>query len=47
MGIDNEQDTWWIYDGTPIPPEPTPSGKSKKQNFKWVLYARKLRMKRH
>lgn len=44
MGIDNIQGTWWIYDGTPIPP--TPSGKYYKGKFKWVLYARRLRLKR-
>lgn len=41
MGIDNIKNTWWIYDGTPYVP-PTPVEK-KKNNFKWVLYAKKLR----
>lgn len=45
MGIDNVKNTQWIYDGTPIPPEPTPIVKTSK-NFPWVLYARKLRAKR-
>lgn len=45
MGIDNIDDTWWIYDGTPIEP-PTPSFTIKKKKFPWVLYARKLRNKR-
>lgn len=44
MGIDNEQGTWWIYDGT-VPPTPPPTG-SKGKNFKWVLYAKKLRTRR-
>lgn len=43
MGIDNIDDTWWIYDGTPIEP---PAITLKKKNFPWVLYARKLRNKR-
>lgn len=44
MGIDNTQGTWWIYDGTPTPP---PTRKHKKNKFKWVLYARKLRTSKH
>lgn len=44
MGIDNIDDTWWIYDGTPyVPPEPSTK---KKKNFPWVLYARKFRNQR-
>lgn len=43
MGIDNIDDTWWIYDGTPIEP---PAITIKKKKFPWVLYARKLRNKR-
>lgn len=39
MGIDNIKNTWWIYNGT-LPPIPTDG---KKNNFKWVLYAKKLR----
>ena len=41
MGIDNIDDTSWIYDGTPTPPTPTIASKRKK--FPWVLYANKLR----
>ncbi len=41
MGIDNIDDTQWLYDGTPYVP-PTPS-KKKKGKFKWVLYSKKLR----
>lgn len=40
MGIDNIEGTWWIYDGTPIPPTPIRNGKRK---FPWVLYSRKNR----
>ena len=41
MGIDNIDDTSWIYDGSPyIPPT-----KKEKHKFPWVLYARKLRKK--
>ena len=41
MGIDNIDNTSWIYDGTPyIPPK-----KYIKKNFPWVLYAKKLRKK--
>ena len=40
MGIDNIDDTSWIYDGTPVPPS-----KDKQKRFPWVLYARKLRNK--
>lgn len=42
MGIDNIEGTWWIYDGQP---SPVPADKSKKHNFKWVLYARRIRNK--
>lgn len=42
MGIDNIQNTWWIYDGTPVPPAPTYIRKIK---FPWVIYANKLRKK--
>lgn len=45
MGIDNIKNTQWIYDGTPIPPTPTPTTRVR-SNFPWVLYARKLRAKR-
>lgn len=45
MGIDNIKNTQWIYDGTPIPPTPTPTARVR-SNFPWVLYARKLRAKR-
>lgn len=40
MGIDNIQNTRWIYDGTPIPTI------SKRKRFKWALYSRKLRVNR-
>lgn len=42
MGIPNVVGTWCIYDGTPIPPSPTPTSR-KGKHFKWVLYADKLR----
>ena len=45
MGIDNIYGTQWIYDGTPVPPSPTPT--TKKNKFPWVLYAKKLRSKSH
>lgn len=38
MGIDNIDDTSWIYDGTPVPPF-----KVKQKRFPWVLYAKKIR----
>lgn len=41
MGIDNIDYTQWIYDGTPVPPEP----EGKKSKFPWVLYARKFRQR--
>ena len=41
MGIDNVEDSSWIYDGTPVPP--TPPTKKKRDKFPWVLYANKLR----
>ena len=44
MGIDNIKNTWWIYNGI-VPPTPTPT-EGKKNNFKWVLYAKKLRTRR-
>ena len=40
MGIDNIQGTWWIYDGTPIPPSPS---YNKREKFPWVLYTNKIR----
>jgi len=40
MGIDNVYMTYWIYNGSPVPPTPTTTPKRK---FPWVLYARKLR----
>lgn len=47
MGINNVKGTQWVYDGTPVPPEPTPTPiTSKRKKFPWVLYARKLRAKR-
>lgn len=48
MGIDNIDDTWWIYDGTPYdpptPPEPTPSGEKEKKKFPWFIYYNRWRM---
>ena len=41
MGIDNIDDTQWIYDGTPF----IPSHIKQNNKFKWVLYARKIRKK--
>ena len=43
MGIDNIDETWWIYDGSPYNP-PTSDGGNK---FPWALYAKKLRNKAH
>lgn len=46
MGIPNVEGTECYYDGVPIPP-PTPKRKdNKKSKFKWVLYSKKLRVKR-
>ena len=42
MGIDNIDETSWIYDGTPYIP---PIGNKQNNKFPWVLYARKLRKK--
>lgn len=42
MGIDNIKNSWWIYDGTPVPPTPTITRKKK---FPWVIYQNKLRKK--
>ena len=41
MGIENTSGTEWLYDGTPVIPIP----EKKKNKFKWVLYAKKLRNK--
>ena len=49
LGFPNVRGTIVKYDGTtpPTPPEPpTPSFTRKKNKFKWVLYARKLRNKK-
>lgn len=46
MGFPNEQGISVYYDGVPIPPTPSPTN-FKKTKFKWVLYAKKLRNKRH
>lgn len=46
MGIDNEEGTWWIYDGTPGPSPVIESDKVISKKFPWVLYAKKLRNKR-
>lgn len=40
MGIDNIDDTSWIYDGTPIPPTPI---RPKKKKFPWVIFVNKIR----
>ena len=40
MGIDNVEGTDWYYNGTPIPYETT------ERKFKWVLYAKRIRMNR-
>ena len=40
MGIDNIEGTWWIYDGTPIPPTPAVEEKKK---FPWLLITGKKR----
>lgn len=42
MGISNVTGTEAIYNGDPKPPKPQPTPK-RNSNFKWVLYARKLR----
>lgn len=44
MGIDNIVDTWWIYDGTPVPPTPTIT--IKKHKFPWAVLTNKIRRKR-
>ncbi|MCQ2737292.1 MAG: M23 family metallopeptidase [archaeon] len=41
MGIDNIEGTSWIYDGTPIPPEPPITDGGKKKKFPWFIYNRK------
>lgn len=47
MNIPNVEGTECYYDGTPVPPTPTPPEiKMRKNNFKWVLYAKNLRHKR-
>lgn len=38
MGIDNIQGTWWIYNGSPVPPTPT---YTRKKHFPWYLVAKK------
>lgn len=43
MGIPNVEGTECYYNGTPVPPTPPPTTSIKKNKFKWVLYARKLR----
>lgn len=46
MNIPNVEGTACYYDGVPIPP-PTPKRKENKSHkFKWVLYAKNLRVKR-
>lgn len=44
MGFPNELGISVIYHGTPLPPTPGTTTKSK---FKWVIYTRKLRNKRN
>lgn len=46
MGIDNIDDTWWIYDGTPTPPIPPFPLRLKKKHFPWVVMMNKIRKKR-
>lgn len=46
MGIPNVEGTECYYDGTPIPPTPPTPSLQRKNKFKWVLYAKKLRNKR-
>ena len=46
MGIPNVLGTECYYNGTPVPPTPPPTTSIKKNKFKWVLYARKLRNNR-
>lgn len=47
MGIPNVEGTECYYNGTPVPPTPpTPTTSSRKNKFKWVLYAKNLRNKR-
>lgn len=41
MGIPNVYGAVCYYDGTPVPPTPTPT--TKRTKFPWVLYARKFR----
>ena len=41
MGLPNEEGVLAIYNGTPVPPTPTPT--IRRGKFPWVLYARKLR----
>lgn len=43
MGITNVAGTHAIYNGTP---GPTPTPTNKRENFPWVLYARKFRQRR-
>lgn len=45
MNIPNVEGTECYYDGTPIPPTPTIPTTNRKK-FKWVLYAKNLRVKR-
>lgn len=45
LGFPNERGTVVKWNGTP-PEPPTPSFTRKKNKFKWVLYARKLRNKK-
>lgn len=44
MGIPNEDDQ--VFDWIPEPEPPPPPSSIKKNKFKWVLYARRLREKR-
>lgn len=43
LGLPNVTGGPYIYNGSPVPPTPTPT--RKRSSFPWVLYARKLRNK--
>lgn len=45
MGFPNQTGISVIYNGTPTPPTPSTPTRLR-SNFKWVLYAKKLRNKR-
>lgn len=45
MGIDNIDDTWWIYDGIPKP-TPVPTVTRKRKKFPWAVLTKKIKNKR-